>query len=67
MNKQTKRDMINEMILEGTHSDNPQEELVWNEVAVFVAHEVLLKEAITAMDDIIRAARLARTKLRRLV
>ena len=57
--------MVDELILEGKHSSDPLEELIWNEAKIAIGMKQSIKDGIEAMDTIIRTARLARTGLRR--
>jgi hypothetical protein len=57
--------MVDELILEGKHSSDPLEDLVWNEAKIAIGMKQSIKDGIAAMDTIIRTARLVRTSLRR--
>jgi hypothetical protein len=67
MTKEAKRFAIMGLICGGDHARNHQEALVYQEVWAVYDHKYSLKDTIAAMDNIIRAARSARTKLRRLL
>ena len=67
MTKEAKRFAVIELVSGGYHALNHQEGLVYQEVWSVYDHKYSLKDTIAAMDNIIRAARSARTKLRRLL
>lgn len=57
------------MIAAGIPGATPVEELVWNEAKVYLGYNEdgqAIKQAIVAMDTMIRTARLVRTRLRRI-
>jgi len=66
MTKKAIEKAIDELILEGTHSTDAQEELVWNEVRAHFGDEYAIQDIIDAMERIQAAALDAMCKLRKL-
>ena len=67
MDKYTQMQAVHDAIEEGVHTSNPQEELVWREIAAVYGDNTLLEEAIAAVNRLEKAAQFADRVLRKLL